>query len=330
MDLKDKRLLIIGGAGFIGSHTVEQLLAEQVAEIVVYDNFTRGTRENLSQALADPRVTIFPLGGDILHKDVLQSAMEGIDCVLHFAALWLLHCQEYPRSAFEVNMGGTFNVVETCVKQGVKRLVFSSSASVYGDAVTEPMTEEHPFNNTNFYGASKIAGEQICRSLYHRYKNFEFVGLRYMNVYGPRQDYHGAYVSVIMKMLDNIDAGRNPVVYGDGSQAYDFVHVADCAAANVCALKADTTDEFYNVGTGTKTSIRQLAELLLEITGSDLEIEYEPSGPTFVTNRVGSTEKTKRELGFTASAPLREGMRELVEWRKAHKEQTAAGGAECG
>lgn len=324
MDLKDKRVLVIGGAGFIGSHTVEQLLAEEVAEIVVYDNFTRGTRENLASALEDPRVSVFPLGGDILHQDVLQSAMEGMDAVVHFAALWLLHCQEYPRSAFEVNFGGTFNVVEACARQGIKRLVFSSSASVYGDALEEPMTEEHPFNNTNFYGASKIAGEQICRSLYHRYKSFEYVGLRYMNVYGPRQDYHGAYVSVIMKMLDNIDAGRNPVVYGDGSQAYDFVHVSDCAAANVCALKADTVDEFYNVGTGTKTSIRELAELLLEITGSDLKIQYEPSGPTFVTNRVGSTEKATRELGFTAKASLKEGMRELVAWRQSHKEETAA------
>ena len=324
MELKDKRLLVIGGGGFIGSHTVEQLLAEPVAEIVVYDNFTRGSRENLAPALVDPRVKVFPLGGDILHRDVLSRAMEGVDAVLHFAALWLLHCQEFPRSAFDVNIGGTFNVVEACIQQGVKRLVFSSSASVYGDALTEPMTEEHPFNNTNFYGATKISGEQICRSMYHRAKGFEYVGLRYMNVYGPRQDYHGAYVSVIMKMLDHLDAGRNPVVYGDGSQAYDFVNVADCAAANVCALKADTCDEFYNVGTGTKTSIRELAQLLLDITRSDREIVYEPSGPTFVTNRVGSTEKATQELGFTAKVPLREGMEELVQWRQRDRERRAA------
>jgi UDP-glucose 4-epimerase len=323
MDLKDKRLLVIGGAGLIGSHTVEQLLLEDVAEIIIYDNFTRGTRQNLARALEDRRVKVFPAGGDILHRDVLLSAMEGIDGVLHFAALWLLHCQEYPRSAFEVNVAGTFNVVEACVQQSIKRLVFSSSASVYGDAVEEPMTESHPQNNTNFYGASKIAGEQICRAMYHRYRTFEYVGLRYMNVYGPRQDYRGAYVSVIMKMLDRIDAGLAPVVYGDGTQAYDFVHVSDCAAANVCAMKADTTDEFYNVGTGIKTSIREIAELLLELTGTDLQVEYEPSGPTFVTNRIGSTEKAVAELGFTARVPLRDGLRELIDWRRADRQRSS-------
>jgi UDP-glucose 4-epimerase len=322
MVLKDKRLLVIGGAGLIGSHTVERLLSEDVAEIVIYDNFTRGTRENLAKALEDPRVKVFPIGGDILHRDVLLSAMEGIDGVLHFAALWLLHCQEYPRSAFDVNVAGTFNVVEACVQKGIKRLVFSSSASVYGDAVEEPMTENHPYNNTNFYGASKIAGEQICRSMYHRYKTFEYVGLRYMNVYGPRQDYRGAYVSVMMKMLDRIDAGAAPVVYGDGTQAYDFVHVSDCAAANVCAMKADTTDEFYNVGTGIKTSIREMAELLLELTGTDLEVQYEPSGPTFVTNRIGSTEKAAADLDFTARVSLRDGLRELIDWRRADRHES--------
>jgi UDP-glucose 4-epimerase len=325
MDLAGKRLLAIGGAGFIGSHTVEQLLKEDIAQIVIYDNFTRGSRENLQQAITDSRVNIFPVGGDIMHRDVLLSAMDGIDGVLHFAALWLLHCQEYPRSAFDVNIGGTFNVLEACLQQGIERLVFSSSASVYGDAIEEPMTEAHPFNNTNFYGATKVAGEQLCRALYHRYKSYQYVGLRYMNVYGPRQDYRGAYVSVIMKMLDRIDAGLPPVVYGDGSQAYDFVHVFDCARANVCALKADTTDEFYNVGTGRKTSIAQIAELLLELTGSDLEVAYEPSGPTFVTNRIGSTEKAAADLGFTARVPLRDGLQELIEWRRAHRQRTMTG-----
>jgi UDP-glucose 4-epimerase len=232
MDLKGKRLLVIGGAGLIGSHTVDELLKEDVAEIRIYDNFTRGKRENLANALRDPRVNIFGLGGDLMHHDLLDAAMKGIDGVFHFAALWLLHCQDYPRSAFEVNIGGTFNVLEACVNNGIKRLVYSSSASVYGDAVEEPMTEEHPHNNTNFYGATKIAGEHMCRSLYHRYKDtdrkFDYVGLRYMNVYGARQDYQGAYVAVTMKMLDRLDQGLPPVIYGDGTQAYDFIYVQDC------------------------------------------------------------------------------------------------------
>jgi UDP-glucose 4-epimerase len=327
MELTDKRLLVIGGAGFIGSHVVEQLLAEDPAEVLVYDNFTRGSRENLTFALRDPRVHIFPSGGDILHRDVLDSAMQGVDGVLHFAALWLLHCQEYPRSAFDVNVTGTLNVLEACVEQGVKRLVYSSSASVYGDAVEEPMTEDHPLNNNNFYGATKIAGEQLCRSMHHRYRSFEYVGLRYMNVYGSRQDYHGAYVSVVMKMLDRIDAGLSPIIYGDGSQAYDFVHVSDVAAANICALKANTNDQFYNVGTGIKTSIREIAELLLELTDSHLELQFEPAGPTFVTNRVGSTAKAAAELGFQAQVPLREGLKELIEWRRADRQRNAGSSA---
>lgn len=322
MDLAGKRFLVIGGAGLIGSHTVDELLKEEVEEIRIYDNFTRGRESNLRDALKDPRVKIFPLGGDILHRDLLEDAMKGIDGVFHFAALWLLHCHDYPRSAFEVNVAGTFNVLEAMIQNGVRRLVFSSSASVYGDAVQEPMTEDHPYNNTNFYGATKIAGEHICRAMHHRYrdtdKNFDYVGLRYMNVYGPRQDYRGAYIAVIMKMLDNLDKNQPLVVYGDGSQAYDFVYVKDCARANICAMKADASDEFYNVGTGVRTSIKKLAQLILEITGADLDIQCEPGGVTFVKNRIGCPVKAERETGFSSSIALREGLVELIEWRCAH------------
>lgn len=323
MDLAGKRVLVIGGGGLIGSHTVDALLAEPVEEIRIFDNFTRGSRENLASALQDPRVTVFPFGGDILHRDVLKRAMDGIDGVFHFAALWLLHCQEYPRSAFEVNIGGTFNVLEACINSDVQRLVYSSSASVYGDALEEPMTEDHPYNNNNFYGATKIAGEHMARSLYHRYKEterrFDYVGLRYMNVYGPRQDYQGAYISVIMKILDRIDEGLSPLVYGDGSQAYDFVYVGDCAAANVCAMKAAATDEFYNVGTGLRTTIKELTEMILEVTGSDLEIQYEPGGTTFVKNRVGCPKKAESQLDFRARVSLQEGIQKLIGWRDTHK-----------
>lgn len=323
MNLKDKRLLLIGGAGLIGSHTVDELLKEDVAEIRVFDNLTRGSRENLADAIKDPRVNIFPLGGELMHRDILDAAMKNIDGVFHFAALWLLHCWDYPRSAFEVNIGGLFNVLEAMLNNNVKRLVSSSSASVYGDAVEEPMTEDHPHNNTNFYGATKIAGEHMCRSLFNRYKDtdqrFDYVGLRYMNVYGARQDYHGAYIAVIMKILDRLDKGLAPVVYGDGSQAYDFINVVDCGRANVCAMKADTTDEFYNVGKGVRTTIKELAELLLEITGSDLEIQYEPAGMTFVKNRIGCPVKAKKEIGFEAKIELRQGLLDLIEWRNSHK-----------
>ena len=326
MELAGKRVLLIGGAGLIGSHTVDALLREDVREVVIYDNFTRGSRENLSH-VDDPRLTVFPLGGDILHRDVLRKAMEGIDGVFHFAALWLLHCRDFPRSAFDVNVGGTFNVLEACVESGVQRLVYSSSASVYGDAETEPMREDHPYRNETFYGATKIAGEHMCRALYHRYKGtpqaFDYVGLRYMNVFGPRQDYQGTYVSVIMKILDRIDQDQAPVVYGDGSQSYDFVYVGDCGRANVCAMKSSATDGFYNVGTGRKTSIKQIAELLLELTGSDLQLHYEPAGPTFVTNRVGCPHAASADLGFNAEVELRDGLERLIAWRASHKDAVA-------
>lgn len=319
MDIRGKKILVIGGAGLIGSHVVEELLGEDVGEVVVYDNFCRGTRENLADALEDPRALIFDIGGDILQTDILSSAMKGCDGVVHLAALWLLQCYEYPRAAFDVNIRGTFNVLEACRDNAVQRLVYSSSASVYGDAVDIPMTEEHPFNNRTFYGATKIAGEAMCRAFNDRY-GLPYVGLRYMNVYGARQDYKGTYIAVIMKILDRIDQGLPPIVYGDGSQSYDFIYVSDVARANVCALKSDASDRFYNIGSGIKTSIKEVCELLLELTGSDLQIHYEPAGKTFVTNRIGSTEKAEHDLGFRSSIELREGLMKLIEWRNTHKQ----------
>lgn len=324
MDLNGKRIVVVGGAGLIGSHTVDRLLKEDIKEVLIYDNFLRGSRENLYDALKDPRVKIYDVGGDVMQTDILQSAFEGADGVFHLAALWLLQCHEYPRSAFDVNVRGTFNVMEACLAKGVKRLVYSSSASVYGDAVREPMDEDHPFNNQNFYGATKICGEAMLRAFYHRYK-LDFVGLRYMNVYGPRQDYHGAYIAVIMKMLDAIDKGQSPTIMGDGSEAFDFVAVEDCGLANVCAMKADTTDQFYNVGTGKRTSLKQLAEMLLELTGCDKPINYAPrSQATLVRNRIGDPKKASNEIGFTATIDLREGLKRLIEWRASHKAEVAA------
>ena len=318
MELAGKRVVVIGGAGLIGSHAVDQLVTEDVAEIVIYDNFVRGTHENLAEALRDPRVKIYEAGGDITQTDILDAALKGADAVFHFAALWLLQCHEFPRSAFNTNVGGMFNVLEACVANDVKRLVWSSSASVYGDAVEEPMTEDHPFNNKNFYGATKIAGEAMARAFHHRY-GLNAVGLRYMNVYGPRQDYQGAYIAVIMRMLDAIDRGEGPTIHGDGSEAFDFVAVADCGRANLCAMKADVTDAFYNVGTGKRTSLKELAEKLLNLTGSNQEIAFAPrSQATLVRNRIGSPVKAAREIGFTAQTDLDEGLKHLIEWRKTH------------
>lgn len=323
MDIRGKKLLVIGGAGLIGSHTVDLLAKEDVGEIVIYDNFVRGTHENLAGALRDPRVKIFEAGGDVTQTDILRAAIDGADGVFHFAALWLLQCHEFPRTAFDVNVRGTFNVMEACIAAKVRRLVYSSSASVYGDAVEEPMTEEHPFNNKNFYGATKICGEAMLRAFHHRY-GLNYVGLRYMNVYGPRQDYQGAYIAVIMKMLDAIDRGEGPTILGDGSEAFDFVAVEDCARANLCAMNSEAGDSFYNVGTGKRTSLKEIAEKLLALTGSNQPIRYAPrSQATLVRNRIGSPVRARKEIGFDADIALDDGLQRLIVWRKAHKEQVA-------
>ena len=325
MDLQGKRFLLIGGAGLIGSHLLDQLLQEDIKEAVVFDNFSRGTFENIENALSDSRVKIFEDGGDILQTDVLGKALNKIDGVFHFAALWLMHCHEYPRSAFEVNVQGTFNVLEACVENSVKKLVFSSSASVYGDALEEPMTEDHPFNNKNFYGATKISGEAMLRDFHHRY-GLDYLGLRYMNVYGARQDYKSAYMTVIMKVLDAIDRNESPTIFGDGTEAFDFVGVEDCGSANLCAMRSSASDQFYNIGSGKRTTLKELVEEILKITESDLPIRYEKRNQaTLVTNRIGATEKALNDLGFMASISLEEGIRKLIEWRASDRIKSQLG-----
>jgi len=211
---------------------------------------------------------------------------------------------------------GTLNVMEACMERNVKRLVYSSSASVYGDALYEPMDENHPFNNKNFYGATKIASEAMMRAFHHRY-GLEYVGLRYMNVYGPRQDYQGAYMAVIMKMLDAIDRGEGPTVFGDGSETFDFIAAHDCGLANVRSMESSATDDYYNIGTGIGTSLGELAEIILDITNCKHDINYLPrSEATLVTNRVGSTKKSADEINFVSTIPLKDGLKDLVKWRE--------------
>ena len=321
MDLTNCRIAVIGGAGFIGSHIVDQLLAEPVREVIIVDNLIRGTRANLAAALGDPRVRL--VEGSITDRVLMEQVLAGTDGLFLLAALWLFECVHEPRKALEVNVDGTWNVIEAARAAGVKRIVYSSSASVYGDALTLPMTEEHPFNNRTMYGATKIAGEQFLRAAYEQH-GLPYVALRYMNVYGPRMDYKGTYVSVIMKVLDRLDAGERPVVFGDGSQAYDFVHVADVARANLLSMKSDVADESFNVGTGVQTTINELVGALLEITGSQLTIDYRPNEQMFVTNRVGSTAKAERLLGFSATTSLREGLRSVVAWRARDRDAAEA------
>ena len=315
MDLRNKKIILIGGAGLIGSYTVEKLLNKSVKEIIIYDNFTRGKIDNIRNSLKDSRVKIYDEGGDILQKDILNKALKNVDGVCHFAALWLLQCHEYPESAFETNVRGTFNVMEACRINKVKKLIYSSSASVYGDAIHSPMREDHPYLNKNFYGATKICCEALLRSYYYRY-NLNYLGLRYMNVYGPRQDYNGAYIAVMMRMIDNIQRGKRPKVIGTGNEGFDFVSVKDCAEANICALESEKKNEFYNVGTEKKTTLKNLAKKIIKIMNSDLKIDYIKSkNSTLVKSRIGSIVKAKNEINYKFKINLDEGLKELIDWK---------------
>ncbi|MDC1460852.1 NAD-dependent epimerase/dehydratase family protein [Flavobacteriaceae bacterium] len=318
MEIKDSKILVIGGAGFIGSFVVSELLKHHVKEVVIYDNFARGNKEYLKEQLKDERCSIFSFGGDIREIDILDTAIQGKDYVISLAAMWLLHCKDYPRTAFDVNIAGTFNVFEACVKHNIKKLIWSSSASVYGDAVELPMTEEHPFNNKNFYGASKIAGEAMATAFNDRY-GLKIIGLRYMNVYGPHQDQTAAYTGVVPIMLNKIEANEAPSINGDGSQAYDFVYVEDVARSNVQALLSDQDFGMYNVGTEVQTTINELCELILELKKSDLKVQYNPysedDARAMVKNRIGSKVKAEQDLGFKYKYELKEGLQKLIEWR---------------
>ncbi len=314
MLLAGKRLVVIGGAGLIGSHVVDALLREDVGEIVVFDNFCRGTHENLDEALEDPRVSIFELGGDITQTDILDAALKGADGVFHLAALWLLHCHEFPRSAFDVNVRGTFNVLEACVRNGVERLVYSSSASVYGDAVEEPMTEDHPFNNENFYGATKIAGEAMARAYHHRY-GLDYVGLRYMNVYGaapglPRRlhrgDHEDARLDRPRRAAGRLRRRQPGLRLRLRRRLRRRQRLRHEGRRRRPLLQRRHRRAHHDQGAG---------RALLEITGSDVGIRYEPAGLTFVKNRIGDPERAAREIGFRATVGLEEGLGELIRWR---------------
>ena len=318
MNLKSKKILVIGGAGFIGSYVVKELLKEKISEVVIYDNFIRGKKEYLQNSLKDDRCSIFPIGGDIREIDILNKAMVGMDYVICLAAMWLLHCKDYPRTAFDVNITGTFNVLEACVKNNIKKLIWSSSASVYGDAVELPMTENHPLNNKNFYGASKIAGEAMCTAFNDRY-GLSVIGLRYMNVYGPNQDQTAAYTGVVPIMLNKIEANESPVINGDGSQSYDFIYVEDVAKCNIKALKSKINHGFYNVGTEVQTSIKNLCNTILKLKRSDLKVKYVPynndDARALVQNRIGSKLKALDDLNFEFSFNLESGLKKLIDWR---------------
>lgn len=320
-DLKGKKVLITGGAGFIGSYITEQLLGEEVREIVTIDNFIRGSRKNIESPLSTGRVKL--VEGDIRNRDLLDQCFEGVDYCFHMAALRITHCAAEPREALEVMYGGTFNVLESCVKHKIKKLVFASSASIYGQADIFPTQEDYPpYNNYTLYGAAKMANELMCRSFNHMY-GLNYIALRFFNIYGPRMDAHGKYTEVLVRWYHMIKEGKVPVIFGDGKQTMDFIYIEDIARANIMALKSNAANDVFNVASGKETSLEELCRLLLKTMGSGLKPQYIPMPEerrkVEVLRRLADVSKAEKAIGFKAKVSLEDGLRHLVAWLDQEK-----------
>ena len=311
--ITNSTILVTGGAGFIGSYVVELLLEHQPKQIKIIDNYIRGSKANMVNFLQDSRVEITE--GDIRNTELLDQLMSGCDYVFHMAALRINACAADPAEGFDVMLQSTFNLAQLAVKHKVKKVIYSSSASVYGLAQHFPTPEsDNPYNNQTFYGAAKLWGEQLFRSFKFMY-GLDYVALRYFNVYGPRMDTDGKYTEVMIKWLDCIRDNRNPLIYGDGSTSMDFVYVHDVAKANIAALLSNATDENFNVGNCEETSLLELLQVLLQVNNSTLIPEFkEENSINPVSRRIADVSKAKELLQFSPSIKLSEGLSELSSW----------------
>jgi UDP-glucose 4-epimerase len=316
--IKGQRCLVTGGAGTIGSTIVDQLVAAGAAEVTVLDNFVRGRRENLAGAFASGKIRL--VEGDIRDRGLVRGLMSGIDLVFHQAAIRITQCATEPRLALEVLVDGTYEVVEAAVDAGVRKVVAASSASVYGLAEEFPTGERHhPYANDTLYGAAKTFNEGLLRS-FKAMRDLDYVALRYFNVYGPRMDIHGLYTEVLIRWMERIDAGQPPLILGDGTQTMDFVFTEDIARANLLAAASDVTDDVFNIGSGTETSLQELAELLIRVMGRDLELEFGPArGVNAVSRRLADVSSAAEHLGWKAEVGLEEGLARLVSWWRAER-----------
>jgi nucleoside-diphosphate-sugar epimerase len=317
--LRCERVLITGGAGAVGSNLADQVVRAGASEIVVLDNFVRGRRDNLAWAIEHGNVEL--VEGDIRDRAQVAALMQDVDVVFHMAALRITQCAEEPRTALEVMVDGSYNVVEAAIEAGARKVVAASSASAYGLAVDFPTTEaHHPYANDTLYGAAKLFLEGLLRSL-HAMSDLEYVALRYFNVYGKRMDIHGVYTEVLVRWMERIEAGTPPLILGTGSQTMDFVNIEDVARATLLAAEADVNDEVFNVGSGTETSLLELAHMLLKVMGrEDLEVQFgRERGVNKVPRRLADTTLARERLGFEAEIGLEEGLRRLVDWWRAER-----------
>jgi UDP-glucose 4-epimerase len=322
MNIEGAKILVTGGCGLIGSTTIDQLLREDVAKIVIFDNLVRGSMHNVAEILKDKRVEL--VKGDIRDVEATRRVTEGMDAVIHMAAIRITACADNPREALEVMCDGSFNVMEAAHLAGVKKIVAASSASIYGLADSFPTTEkDHPYNNRTWYGASKIMLEGLLRSFNDMYGT-DYCAFRYFNVYGPRMDIHGKYTEVLIRWMERIEAGQPPLILGDGKTSMDFIYIDDIARANVAGLKSDVSDEVFNVASGVETSLNELAEALMAVMHRKMQPEYGPERKVnAVPRRLASIDKTTRMLGWKPQVDLEEGLERLVNWWRANKEHVA-------
>jgi UDP-glucose 4-epimerase len=322
--IEGQRCIVTGGAGTIGSTIVDQLAEQGAAEIIVLDNLVRGRKENLVSALSSG-AKIRLVEGDIRDRELVTELMTDVNLVFHQAAIRITQCAEEPRLAVDVLVQGTYEVMEAAANAGVSKVIAASSASVYGLAAEFPTPEDHhPYANDTLYGAAKTFNEGLLRS-FHAMRGLDYVALRYFNVYGPRMDIYGLYTEVLIRWMERIEAGEPPLILGDGTQTMDFVFTEDIARANLLAATSEATDEVFNIGSGTETSLAELAQTLLKVMGSDLRPEFGPPRiVNAVTRRLADVSLARQRLGWKAEIRLEEGLRRLVSWWRA---QRTAGGA---
>ena len=305
--------MVTGGAGFVGSYIVEQILEKKPKKIIIVDNMLRGTQRNMQGFINNPIVEF--IEGDIRDNSLMEKTISCVDYVFHLAALRITRCAENQKEAFEVMVQATFNIIDFCKKYDIKKLIYSSTASVYGLAQHFPTPEsDNTYDNKTFYGAAKSFGESMLRS-YHDMHGLDYVALRYFNIYGPKMDTEGKYTEVMIKWFDCIENNKAPLIYGDGSTSMDFVYVKDVAKANILALESEVSDEVFNVGFQRETSLKELLIIMLKVTKSNLIPEHKPDNTINpVSKRIADISKANNLLGFKPTVSLEEGINELYNW----------------
>ncbi len=307
------KILVTGGAGFIGSNLVDALAERETDEIIVADDFSSGKRENVAQHASNPRVRVAEL--DIRNKDAVRAIMRGVDAVYHLAVQCVRVSIRDPYLVHDVNATGTLHLLTAALDENIKRFVYCSSSEVYGTATRVPMDEEHPPVPTTPYGASKLAGEVYARSFFLTY-GLPVTVVRPFNTYGPREHFEGPYGEVIPKFVVRALNDAPLVIFGDGTQTRDFTEVSDtvrglCMAGECDALVGDVV----NIARGQEVSVATLAQIVLDtLPESKSVIEHQAPRPGDVLRHYADITKARRVLGFEPRSALREGVKRYVDW----------------